>query len=285
MKNEEELVSVYVPTSNRLNMLKRAVKSVLSQDYQNIELLICDDLSSDGTEDYVKQLCETDKRIRYFRSAEKSGACAARNLGIFAAKGKYITGLDDDDEFTSDRISCFLSAWDDRYSFLCSNYVNKYVDGKVKEYKQKSHKLTLKGLLIENLATNQVFTLTERLQSIGGFDKRALRFQDWDTWIRLCYKYGDFKNIPKTLYIMNHDHAIGEARVTRSYPAYKALNDLKERNIEKYSMSDLEIVEYLIKYHEGTSNLSDALKATILTREAKFFIKDVLKKVGFIKNI
>lgn len=279
---KEKLVSVYIPTCNRLEMLKRAIHSVLLQDYKNIEILICDDSSTDGTADYVNELIAEGKNIRYFCTERQSGACAARNMGIFSAKGEFITGLDDDDEFMPDRISSFVSAWDEKYSFLCSDYIDKYADGNEKRFKQRRHKLTLKGLLLENLATNQVVTLTERLQAIGGFDLRARRFQDWDTWIRLCYKYGDFKNLSKPLYIMHHDHAIGSSRVTSSYPANLALLDLKNRNIDKYSSSELYVINYLIKYHAGTSNILEAVKASILAKNIKFLIKDIFKKLGFL---
>ncbi|HFM1980436.1 TPA: glycosyltransferase family 2 protein, partial [Escherichia coli] len=95
--------------------LKRAIHSVLLQDYKNIEILICDDSSTDGTADYVNELIAEGKNIRYFCTERQSGACAARNMGIFSAKGEFITGLDDDDEFMPDRISSFVSAWDEKY--------------------------------------------------------------------------------------------------------------------------------------------------------------------------
>ncbi|HHS9996570.1 TPA: glycosyltransferase family 2 protein, partial [Klebsiella pneumoniae] len=96
MYSQMPLVSVYITTCNRLDKLKRAVRSVQEQTFENIEILICDDASTDGTEKYVQELIREDNRIRYFRNQTSKGACAARNLGIFNAKGQYITGLDDD---------------------------------------------------------------------------------------------------------------------------------------------------------------------------------------------
>ncbi|MBX9265140.1 glycosyltransferase, partial [Klebsiella pneumoniae] len=71
---KEKLVSVYIPTCNRLEMLKRAIQSVLLQDYKNIEILICDDSSTDGTADYVNELIAEGKNIRYFCTERQSGA-------------------------------------------------------------------------------------------------------------------------------------------------------------------------------------------------------------------
>ncbi|WP_368739229.1 hypothetical protein, partial [Enterococcus faecalis] len=85
-------------------------------------------------------------------------------------------------------LSFFLKNWDDRYSFLCCNFKNKYLTGKeVYYYKiKKEHCIfNYKDMLFENEASNQIFTLTERLQQIHGFDKTVKRLQDWDTWLRL----------------------------------------------------------------------------------------------------
>lgn len=105
MNISQPLVTIYISTYNRLEKLKRAINSVLQQDYTNWELIVCDDASCDGTSDYMNDICMKDSRIRYLRNDVNKGACETRNLGIFNAKGTFITGLDDDDEFTNDRIS------------------------------------------------------------------------------------------------------------------------------------------------------------------------------------
>ena len=74
------LVSVVVPTHNRSNMLKRALDSVLAQTFDNFELIVVSDASTDRTEGVVNSY--GDERIRYLRSSKPRGASAARNLGI-----------------------------------------------------------------------------------------------------------------------------------------------------------------------------------------------------------
>ncbi|HDH7790640.1 TPA: glycosyltransferase, partial [Raoultella ornithinolytica] len=122
MNISRPLVTIYISTHNRLEKLKRAINSVLQQDYDNWELIVCDDASCDGTSDYMNDICIKDTRIRYLRNDVNKGACETRNLGIFNAKGTFITGLDDDDEFTNDRISFFVDNWNVKYSFLCCNF-------------------------------------------------------------------------------------------------------------------------------------------------------------------
>lgn len=280
MKNSQPLVTIYVSTCNRMQKLKRAINSVKLQDYDNWELIVCDDASSDGTQDYMTQLCQLDKRISYLRNNVNKGACETRNLGINSARGFFITGLDDDDEFTSDRISFFVNNWNDKYSFLCCNFIDRYKDNKdVLHYKTNSKNyfsFSYKDLLFDNTASNQVFTLTERLQAIGGFDKRVKRLQDWDTWLRLSFKYGDYIRFNKSTYIMHHDHDIGELRVSQNEKITESLHDLVARNKEIYSTEDASFMAFLINMKKKNTSIFDGLYWTFKKRNPKYFIKCII---------
>lgn len=91
------LVSVYIPTRNRSKLLHRAVHSVLEQSYDNFEVIIVDDGSTDETYTIAKELENQNKNIIVLRNEIARGACVSRNLAISHSKGEYITGLDDDD--------------------------------------------------------------------------------------------------------------------------------------------------------------------------------------------
>jgi GT2 family glycosyltransferase len=90
------LVSVMITTRNRLTRLPRALESVYAQDYRNLEILILDDASEDGTSDYVRS---RHPDIRLFRFEVNRGLIAARNLLMREAKGDYVVSLDDDAYF------------------------------------------------------------------------------------------------------------------------------------------------------------------------------------------
>lgn len=98
------LVTVYMPTHNRGALIRRAIDSVLNQTYKNLELIICSDGSTDETVDILQEYCDKDPRISYVVNETSQGACYSRNRCIERAKGEFITGLDDDDEFTANRI-------------------------------------------------------------------------------------------------------------------------------------------------------------------------------------
>lgn len=283
-KNNTEvlpLVSVYIPTHNRLETLKRAIKSIQCQTFENIEILVCDDASTDGTFDYVNDLIKNDKRIRYFRNEHPSGACAARNMGIFKAKGKFITGLDDDDEFTEDRIEFLIKKWQDKYSFICCNFLDKYKNKKGRLFYSKKELIgNYTDLLFENVCSNQIFTLTCRMVSIGGFDTRVRRLQDWDTWLRLSYKYGTFKRFGCHKYIMHHDENI--SRVSKSYTLSEAFRDLQQRNSSLYNEQDKKYASFLIDYFSGNITLIDSVYWSFRKKRAAFMLKYVLFLIRYI---
>jgi len=99
----EPLISVILTTYNRSTLLPRAIDSVLNGTYDNLELIIIDDASQDGTPDLVSHL--TDPRIRYLRLAENGGVLRARNRGFDIAGGDLVTILDDDDELLPEALS------------------------------------------------------------------------------------------------------------------------------------------------------------------------------------
>src|SRR5512144_610930 len=102
-------VSVYLPTRNRAASLQRAVDSVLAQTHADFELIVVDDGSSDGTRQCLEDAQRSDARVRAIHHAVSRGAPASRNAAIAAARGEWLTGLDDDDEFLPRRLELLLA--------------------------------------------------------------------------------------------------------------------------------------------------------------------------------
>jgi glycosyltransferase involved in cell wall biosynthesis len=103
LKKQDPKVSVIIPTYNRVNLLSRTIESVLGQTYQNLEIIIVDDGSVDGTKLLITRLQKKYNLIKYFHQ-DRLGACAARNKGLEAATGDFIQFLDSDDCMTQDKI-------------------------------------------------------------------------------------------------------------------------------------------------------------------------------------
>ena len=98
MSAQPSTISVIVPTYNRGHLLERALRSVLTQTHQQLELIIVDDGSVDNTADVVSTY-DADSRVRYIRHQDNLGSSVARNTGIRHAQGEYIAFLDSDDEW------------------------------------------------------------------------------------------------------------------------------------------------------------------------------------------
>lgn len=95
-EQKQELISIVVPVYNIMDCLPRCVESICRQTYPNLEIILVDDGSDDGTEKMVDELGAADERIRVFHKPN-GGSSSARNLGIRQAKGKYIGFVDSDD--------------------------------------------------------------------------------------------------------------------------------------------------------------------------------------------
>ncbi|TMP74030.1 glycosyltransferase [Pseudoalteromonas sp. S1608] len=202
---ESPLVTIYLPTKNRLDFLKRAVRSVFSQTYTNIELIVVNDGSTDNTQQWLDELSLKEPRLLVITEQKSIGACAARNKAINNANGQFITGLDDDDEFLPDRIKIFLENYDPKYSFL-SHGVLWFYGRKGKVIDATNRELSLNDMLSYNYATNQVFTESHKLKAIQGFDTTFKACQDYDTWVRLVLVFGTAKKIHGYSYIQHQGH-------------------------------------------------------------------------------
>lgn len=210
------LISIYIPTRNRLPLLLRAVASCLSQTFTDFELIIVDDASTPEIQQQISLLSNLDGRIRVILQPTQQGASAARNVAIMQARGEFITGLDDDDEFTPERLETFLSAWrsEPGHAFLCtasclllpgSKRVTAFMGRKV---------IRLADLLSANVAGNQVFTRTEYLRAVGGFDVEQTSCQDYDTWVRLIERFGSALRLAAVTQIVHQEH--GGGRISAS---------------------------------------------------------------------
>jgi len=102
MSHHEPLVSVVIPTHNRCDYLRQALRSVLAQSYSNFEVIVVDDGSTDGTAQVVGDF--GDARVRYLYQAN-AGRSTARNRGMAAAKGIYLAFLDDDDLYLPHKLA------------------------------------------------------------------------------------------------------------------------------------------------------------------------------------
>lgn len=243
--NASPLVSVYLPTHNRADLVGRAVRSVLAQSYDRLELLVVDDGSSDETPRVIAAHLG-DPRVRAMRQDVPGGACAARNRAIFEARGEFITGIDDDDEFAPDRVENLVEAFDpDSASCVYTDLVT--VATRSRQRVRFPGRADLDDMLYRNVVGSQVLTLTERLRGIGGFDESLEAMQDYDAWIRLVARYGPARKVSGASYLQHVEHAGERISVSprvrhaayRVYWKHRGLMSRSHRKYRLYRMSRL----------------------------------------------
>lgn len=122
------LVSVIIPTCNRSSLIGRSINSILQQNFQDFEIIISDDGSSDDTEDVIRTC--GDDRIRYFHK-KHGGIAGARNFGLSKCSGSYVVFFDDDDEMHEDFLKVMVRnlAENRPYGVAYCLYNNVFPDG------------------------------------------------------------------------------------------------------------------------------------------------------------
>lgn len=124
-------VSVILVTYNRESFLKRSLESILYQTYENFELILVNNGSTDGTYELCKNYAQKDNRIKLINIEENHGASRGRNVGLETATADYITIVDDDDYCNKDMLD-FLVSLRDKYSAdiaICGSYYD--LNGKI----------------------------------------------------------------------------------------------------------------------------------------------------------
>ena len=277
-------VTVIIPTYNRANFIKDAIKSVLAQE-ASFEIIIIDDYSTDNTVDIVHSF--QDSRIRYFRLKEKSGAQIARNMGIKQAKGKLITFLDSDDIFLSDTLVLRSKYFDDHPECECSySDFEVYVSGKsikhtkrIKFNKNGSEGNFKSALRVLRVAPTSVFMARRDvlINSVGFFDTTLPCGHDDDIYLRFA-KRGHCHYVPHfAARLVSHEGdqiAKSKKRLALGY----------EMLIAKYKK---DILDYLGEPELKKHLVADSIEYLLVGNFSKFLClqKEIRKDYGVIPVI
>lgn len=187
------LVSAVITTHNRLDYLKKAILSVKKQTYQNIEIIIIDDASSDGTQEFCKK--EKGLIYKYISPENHVNGNYARNLGIKYSNGEYIAFLDDDDEWYETKIEKQVTLINQKNNCGCV-YTGRNVEVNDGEY---YYKIKVKPSCLGNckikclytvFSTTSTMLFTRKcLYDVGLFDENVNFWQETELMIRVCQKY------------------------------------------------------------------------------------------------
>ena len=194
----EPLVSIGMPTYNRADgYLPLALDSALAQDYANLEIIVSDNASTDGTEEFVRS--KGDSRIRYFRHPESIGGTNNFNFCVEQARGAYFLLFHDDDLIDPDFVSVCVRALQGREGVGVVRTGIRLIDGEGRVISEKEN--PAEGLSFEDFVRawfngktqhyipNTLYH-TEGLKRLGGFHSKRYLFQDGVALVRLASELG-----------------------------------------------------------------------------------------------
>lgn len=200
------MISVVIPTYNRSSDLLRALKSVLLQTFQNFEVIVVDNNSTDNTELMIKEL--NDNRIKFVKICNNGIIAKSRNIGIKLAKGDYIAFLDSDDWWLPSKLENSIKYLSTGFDFVYHDLW--LVSDKKKSFfsKKKVGAKSIKPPIYENLLkaggvipNSSVVIKTELLKRVNGFseDKKLITVEDFDCWLRISKLNSSFYYISDVL--------------------------------------------------------------------------------------
>lgn len=269
--SKKPLVSICIPTYNRVNYLKQALNSAVNQTYRNIEIIVCDNCSQDLTFDVVKSF--TDPRIRYYRNISSIQPTSNWHKSIAYAKGEWVTLLGDDDLLDIHYVNTLLLLATKKKSEL-ARCRGSYIDSTGKiigEYRRYPSIESLSNFMKNRMTgiresglSGYLFKKSLYLQARGiidvGFSSGL--FSDDYLWYRLCAhnKFRIFSTNKKLWYWRIHQDTLGS---TFDIPSFRS-------NIDKY-------INLLLKFSNKYKVLK-FVKDDIANRYGSLLLDDAVKK-------
>ena len=193
-RSQSPVVSVIIATYNRKRYLQQAIDSVLGQTYHNIELIVVDDGSTDGTRDFIHEHYEN--RLNYIYQANQ-GRSAARNTGLSAATGKYIAFLDSDDRWLPEKLARQVAFMEQYPEFGLTHTFSKVITengepnlAATQEWHLDYLRTVKRGYSYEALTQyclmflSTVIIRTDLVARVGFMDNSIPAFEDWDWYLR-----------------------------------------------------------------------------------------------------
>jgi len=255
-------ISVIIPTYNREKLISKSIKSVLNQTYKKFEIIIIDDGSTDNTKKEIGKI--KDRRIKYIKLPKKTGASNARNVGIKAATGDYITFQDSDDILHHNKLQKQIkniiknkSNFDFCKICVHNNKTHKYIIPTNKTEIQ-INKGNIYNELLNNgnfISTQSILVKTSCIKNYQ-FDNNMPRLQDFDLLLRLLpkVKVSYTNEVLVDLYIQKN--SITSSKIKLKYAIQRLLIKLKkDYNLNRFQRNNFTRYLNFLNKHLNFSNV------------------------------
>lgn len=195
-----DLVSILTPTYNTEKFIRATIESVQNQTYQNWEMILVDDASTDQTVSIIEEFSKKDSRIKLFKLEKNSGNGFARNAALDKASGKYIAYLDADDLWFSDKLEKqihFLKAKNQPFTFSYYDSIDEEGNN-LNRRVEAPQPLTYKQLFFCNYVGN--LTAIYDAEYFGKIKlESSEKRQDWRIWLTILKQIKKAEAVPEPL--------------------------------------------------------------------------------------
>jgi glycosyltransferase involved in cell wall biosynthesis len=235
-------VSVIIPAYNRAKTLPQALKSVLNQSFQDFEIIVIDDASSDGTGTLI-QACP-DSRIQYVLHNTNKGAAAARNTGIRIAKGEWLAFLDSDDEWSLEKLErqlIFIKQQASDVFLSCTGYTLNLLDEGRQISRTLSHHTNINESIFSGCDISPGSTLLVKknvFDQVGYFDETLKRLEDWD-WLIRYRSFGRIALLQEPLAIINNKRGREGLALEQSISIFIAKHKGSFKNVSYFKKREI----------------------------------------------
>ena len=174
-------------------MVAKTIKSLVDQDYNDYEIIIINDGSTDDTHKILTEYKQMYPQLITIYAQENKGVSAARNLGIARASGEYIAFIDSDDLWISSKLSQQLQFMEENDLKICQTDERWVRNGRfvnpMKKHQKRSGKIFYDCLQLCLVSPSAVMIKKSLFSEVGCFDEYMLAVEDYDLWIRIAARY------------------------------------------------------------------------------------------------
>lgn len=197
--DSDPLVSVIIPTYNSAHLIGKTLNSVRNQTFRNLEIIVVDDGSTDNTEKVIEEIIDVDERVHY-KKIDNSNSPTARNVGFKLARGDYVTVIDSDDLWPSNKVEIQLTALNENPDAVVVGWVQRFTEDTVgnRQLGAVSRPPSNNGDYVHNLLSMDLLQMVNLntlcvkrsiLCNDGLWDPEFETAHDWEVWIRLAKKH------------------------------------------------------------------------------------------------
>lgn len=232
IKEENEMVSIITPVYNCEKLIRETIECVIDQTYENWEMILVDDCTLDNAAEIIKEMAENDKRIKYVKLKQNSGAAVARNKALELSQGRFIAYLDADDLWKKDKLEKQVKFMlENNYAFTCTDY--EKIDEKGNSLnkvitipKKVNYNLFLRNTIIQTVGVMVDTKITGKEVLVMPNIRRR---QDAATWCQLLKAGYDCYEVPECL---SYYRVVSNSLSSNKFKAIK-MNWYWYRKIEK----------------------------------------------------